>query len=47
MRNYQETKTGVVIVIVRRVVVDVSQTTVVRVTTNQAVIVPKVNACLL
>lgn len=37
-RNYQGTKTDVVVVIVRRVVIDVSKTTVVGVATDQTVI---------
>jgi len=44
MRNYQRTKTNVVIAIVRPIVVDVSKTTVVGVTTDQAVIVLEVYA---
>ena len=39
MRNYQRTKTNVVIAIAVPVVVDIGKTTVVRVTTDQAVIV--------
>ena len=38
MRNYLKTKSDVVVVIVSPVVVDVGQTTVVRVTTDQPVI---------
>ena len=39
MRNYQRTKTNVVIAIIRPVVVDIGKTTVVGVTTNQPVVV--------
>ena len=47
MKNYQETESRIVVVIAGMPIVDVGQTAVITVTTDQTVTVSKLYACLL